>query len=92
MNTSTKQSSNEAENGNKSKPLLAVVFLDFFFPKYTKWIDVQLYDSGGHYKLVQMKIRIRDNKKIFKTITLGFINDYTVKDSIRQRILNTNAV
>ena len=89
---STKQSSNEAENGNKSKPLLAVVFLDFFFPKYTKWIDVQLYDSGGHYKLVQMKIRIRDNKKIFRTITLGFINDYTVKDSIRQRILNTNAV
>ena len=39
-----------------------------------------------------MKIRIRDNKKIFRTNTLGFINDYTVKDSIRQRILNTNVL
>lgn len=28
MNTSTKLTSNLAENGNKSKPLLAVVFLD----------------------------------------------------------------
>ncbi len=92
MNTSTKPTENTAECGNKSKPLLAVVFSDFFFPKYTKWIDIQLYDSGGHYKLVQMKIRIRDNKKIFRTNTLGFINDYTVKYSIRQRILNTNVL
>ena len=90
MKTDTKTTLNEAENGNKSKPLLAVVFLDFLFPKYTKWIDIQLYDSGGHYKLIQMKIRLRDNKKIFRTNTLGFINDYTVKDSIRQRILTTN--
>lgn len=90
MKTDTKTTLNEAENGNKSKPLLAVVFLDFLFPKYTNWIDIQLYDSGGHYKLIQMKIRLRDNKKIFRTNTLGFINDYTVKDSIRQRILTTN--
>ncbi len=89
---STKQTENLAECGNKSKPLLVVVFLDFIFPKYTKWKDIQLYDSDGHYKLVQMRIRVRDNKKIFRTTSLGFINDYTVKNSIRERILNTNVL
>ena len=30
MNTSTKQTLNEAENGNKSKPLLALVFITIY--------------------------------------------------------------
>jgi hypothetical protein len=51
MNTSTKQTENLAENGNKSKPLLCDAFIDALphtdekiIDKYTKQISTELYN------------------------------------------------
>ena len=64
--------------------------IEYIFPKYTTWIDVGMFDRSGNYKLIQMKIRLRDNKKKFRIKNLGFINDYQQKDKIYNNILNKN--
>jgi hypothetical protein len=46
MNTSTKQTSNEAECGNKSKPLLAVVFAQWVAEHHFRLYNVE---NGIYY-------------------------------------------
>ena len=61
--------------------------LKTLFPEKCKWIDVGMYDKFGHYKLVQMRYRLDNNKKEFRTASIGFINDYTVKLKIYENVL-----
>ena len=60
------------------------------FAKKSKWIDVGMYDRGGHYKLVQMRYRIDNNKKEFRTVSLGFVNDYAIKPELFKNIQASN--
>ena len=46
MNTSTKQSKNLAENGNSSKPLLAVVFAQWLAEHHFRLSNIQ---NGVYY-------------------------------------------
>ena len=56
----------------------------------TNWIDVGMYDRDGHYKLVQMRMVVENNKKEFRTVSLGFINDYINKPNLFKNILGNN--
>jgi len=56
------------------------------FSKKSNWIDVGMYDKSGHYKLVQMRYRLDNNKKSFRTVSLGFVNDYGIKLELFKRI------
>jgi len=60
------------------------------FAKKSKWIDVGMYDTRGHYKLVQMRYRIDNNKKEFRTVSLGFVNDYAIKSELFKNIQASN--
>lgn len=59
---------------------------NYLFPKKTKWEDVGCYDRQGNYHLVQMRKTIH-NKKEFRIVKIGFINDYTQKTNLYQNIL-----
>jgi len=63
----------------------------FKIPEKSKWIDVGMYDKDGHYKLVQMRYRIDNNKKQFRTVSLGFINSYMYKEKLFSGVLSHNA-
>jgi hypothetical protein len=60
------------------------------FSKKSNWIDVGMYDRSGHYKLVQMRYRLDNNKKSFRTVSLGFVNDYGIKLELFKRIQSYN--
>ena len=60
------------------------------FPKKSNWIDVGMYDRGGHYKLVQMRYRLDNNKKQFRTVSLGFVNDYVNRPELFKNIQASN--
>ena len=48
----------------------------FLFPKeWSKWIDSLCYERNGNYYLIQMKVRAKDNCKVFKTIKVEFVNN-----------------
>jgi hypothetical protein len=64
----------------------------FLFPPKSKWIDVGMYDHNGYYKLVQMRIRLDNNKKQFRTVSLGFINAYIYREKLFSEILLHNAI
>lgn len=64
--------------------------LNYFFPKKTKWIDIYMYDRNGHYKLIQMRIRLDNNKKEFRIANIGFINDSSVKEKIYESVLSNS--
>lgn len=64
----------------------------FLFPPKSKWVDVGMYDDKGYYKLVQMRIRLDNNKKEFRTVSLGFINAYIYRDELFSKILSLNAI
>ena len=78
------------ENTNQkgvNTPVVMQRILNYFFPKKSKWIDIYLYDDSGHYKLIQMRYRLDNNKKQFRTALIGFVNDYTVKQQIYDNVL-----
>lgn len=64
--------------------------LSFLFPEKSKWTDVYMFDSSGHYKLIQMRHRLDNNAKEFRTASIGFVNDYTVKETIYKSVLQPN--
>jgi len=64
--------------------------LKTLFPEKCKWIDVGMYDKGGHYKLVQMRYRLDNNKKEFRTVSLGFVNDYVNRPELFKNIQSSN--
>lgn len=59
-------------------------------PKKSKWIDICVYDSSGRYKLVQMRYRIDNNKKEFRTCSLGFVNDHLAKLDVHKNVFSNN--
>jgi len=61
--------------------------LKTLFPKKSKWIDIYMFEVSGKYKLIQMRYRLDNNKKEFRTASIGFINDYTVKLKIYENVL-----
>ncbi len=56
--------------------------LNWLFPKKSKWVDIGCYERMGTYYLIQGRRIIYNNKKEFRTTTIGFINDYTEKVAI----------
>lgn len=57
----------------------------------SKWIDIGMYDYAGYYKLVQMRFRLDNNKKEFRTVSLGFINAPEYRIDLFKNILSHNA-
>lgn len=62
--------------------------INYFIPNKTKWIDIYCFDQSGNYKLLQMRINLKNNKKSFRIANMGFINDYTVKLKIYDAVLS----
>ena len=61
--------------------------LNYLFPKKSNWIDIYMFEDSGKYKLIQMRYRIDNNKKEFRTASIGFVNDYTVRLKIYENVL-----
>ena len=78
------------QNANKqgvNTPVVMQRILNLFFPKKSKWIDIYMFDNNGYYKLIQMRYRLDNNKKQFRTTSIGFVNDYTVRQRIYDAVL-----
>ena len=79
----TDKSSLEAQN----QPSCLGAVMRSIFPKKSKWIDIYMFEDSGKYKLIQMRYRLDNNKKEFRTASIGFVNDYTVKLKIYENVL-----
>lgn len=73
---------NEPKTPNYLRKILQTIF-----PKKSKWIDIYMFEDSGRYKLIQMRYRLDNNKKKFRTASIGFVNDYTVKFKIYENVL-----
>lgn len=45
--------------------------INWLFPAYSKWEDVMLIEEGYKVYLLQIKHRIKDNKKQFRKARIG---------------------
>ena len=79
----TEKSLLEAHN----QPSFLGAVMRSIFPKKSSWIDIYMFENSGKYKLIQMRYRLDNNKKEFRTASIGFVNDYTVKLKIYENIL-----
>ena len=66
------------------------IIINYLFTKKTNWIDVGMFNHDGRYKLIQMRINTKNNKKEFRRVSLGWVNDYTAKQDIFKNTLNNN--
>ena len=73
----------EAQN----QPSFLCAVMRSIFPKKSKWIDIYMFEESGKYKLIQMRYRLDNNKKEFRTASIGFVNDFTVKLKIYENVL-----
>lgn len=64
--------------------------INYLFPNKSKWIDISMFDRDGYYKLIQMRIRLDNNKKEFRIANIGFINDSSVKEKIYESVLSNS--
>ncbi len=64
--------------------------INYLFPKKSQWFDVGCYERDGHYKLIQMRFNLDNNRKEFRTANMGFINDYKIKNELFDVILSIN--
>ena len=62
--------------------------INYLFPNKSKWIDISMFDRDGYYKLIQIRIRLDNNKKEFRIANIGFINDSSVKEKIYESVLS----
>jgi len=62
--------------------------INFIFPEKSQWFDIGMFDSGGYYKLIQMRYVVKNNKKSFRVTSIGFVNDYTQKADIYKKSLS----
>lgn len=69
------------------QPSFLAAVMRSIFPKKSKWIDIYMFEDSGKYKLIQMRYRLDNNKKEFRTASIGFVNDYTVKLKIYENVL-----
>lgn len=66
-----------------SKTATAIeTFIEWLFPKKSKWVDIGCFDRSGNYYLLQMRITIKNNKKHFRQAKMGFVNDWQNKEVI----------
>ena len=49
---------------------------------WSEWIDIGMTENRGYYKLVQMKVNLKDNSKKFNITSMGFINDYKAQNNL----------
>ena len=61
------------------------------FPKKSKWIDLGFSDNSGKYYLYQMRYQLDNNKKEFRKVMIGFVNDHTQKQFIYEQIQEHNS-
>jgi len=47
------------------------ILINWLFPAYSKWEDVQIIERGDTLYLLQMRHRIKDNKKQFRKACIG---------------------
>jgi hypothetical protein len=71
----------------QSQPSCLGAVMRSIFPKKSNWIDIYMFENSGKYKLIQMRYRLDNNKKEFRTASIGFVNDYTVKLKIYENVL-----
>lgn len=62
--------------------------INYLLPKKSQWFDIGCCETSGHYKLIQMRYNLETNKKEFRKVSMGFINDYTVKLSLYEKALS----
>ena len=60
-------------------------------PEKSKWIDMGMYNRSGYYNLIQMRYRIDNNKKQFRTVSMGFVNDYLSKNELFKNVKYNNS-
>ena len=61
------------------------------FPKKSKWIDLGYSDNCGNYHLYQMRYRLDNNRKEFRKVKIGFVNDHTQRPFIYEQIQEHNS-
>lgn len=61
--------------------------IKFLFPEKSKWIDIEMYETSGYYHLIQMRHTIKTNKKSFRTVKIGFVNDNHQQGKIYKAVL-----
>jgi hypothetical protein len=71
----------------QTQPSFLGAVMRSIFPKKSNWIDISMFEDMGSYKLIQMRYRLDNNKKEFRTASIGFVNDYTVKLKIYENVL-----
>ena len=64
--------------------------INYIFPEKSQWFDVAMFDSCGEYKLIQMRYVLKNNKKSFRIVNIGFINDPTQKVNIFNKTMSLN--
>lgn len=69
---------------------IKIIIINYLFPQKTNWIDVGMFNHDGRYKLIQMRINTKNNKKEFRRVSLGWVNDYTAKKEIFENTLKHN--
>ena len=79
--------SDKIDLDKKNQPSCLGAVMRSIFPKKSKWIDIYMFEDSGKYKLIQMRYRLDNNKKEFRTASIGFVNDYTVKLKIYENVL-----
>jgi hypothetical protein len=62
--------------------------IEYLFPEKSKWVDIEMFEDSGRYKLIQMRHVLRNNKKEFRVVSIGFVNDFVQKDKIYKKVLN----
>lgn len=58
----------------------------FAEPNWTEWIDIGVLGGNGYAKLLQMKVNLDDNSKVFRQTRLGWVNE-TYKQTLFDKIL-----
>lgn len=61
-----------------------------FFPEKSMWIDISCFDESGEYILLQMRFNLKNNKKEFRRLSMGFVNDSRVKPTIFEKVIGVN--
>lgn len=62
--------------------------INYLFPEKSQWFDVGMFESSGYYKLIQMRYVLKNNKKLFRVTSVGFVNDYTQRVEIFKKSLS----
>lgn len=62
--------------------------IKILFPDKSQWFDIGMFEDDGRYKLIQMRYVLKNNKKSFRVTSIGFVNDYTQKANIYNKVLS----